>query len=182
MNKINLLDAAILFEKICSDIETQDEVNEELKRQFSEAQDLTMDQVDRRIEFMLYVEAQRDKAKDMATRWTARAKALEGTMEWIKNQAKTVLMAVPGVPLKGSLGAFKLVKNSKAALVTRCQTAKFSFEIVPDTDGIDPDYLKTMQFTVLDKDRIRSDLAAGKDVPFASLFQDYHVRFSLETK
>lgn len=165
--KLSFSEAAADLEILCEQIDDGADINQLVTQLFNRAQDELKDAVDRRIKFIKYAESQVVIAKEMRDEWAARAKRFEKAMEYIKNNTKEVIKANPNIPYKGTIGGFKLYKNSQPSL-------KLIDEVFDELD-----YVKVVEETVFESDRLRQDLKDGKIVMGASLEYGEHLRISL---
>lgn len=167
MSKLSLAEAAAALEYLCEHIESLESLDAEIQNLFSEAHGSLKDCVDRRIKFLKYAESQVMLAKQMRDEWAKRALRFETAIERIKANTIAVMKANPDVPYKGDLGAFKIQKNSVPVL-----------EMPEDWDK-DPTYFIEKRYLSLDKEKLKADLKAGKEIPGVSLRYGEHLRMSI---
>lgn len=185
MSKLSFAEAAGDLERICQQIDNQEETIEEtLHEIFTQARDTLMEAVDRRIKYIKYTESQVRLAKEMRDEWSDRAQRLEKALEYIKDDTKAVIKENPGIPFRGSLGSVKIYKNATPSLRIEpdsLKLAKQTHEIVEYAGTLAPmEYVEMKEVRVLNKEKLKNDLKAGKEIPGISLEQGDHVRITLE--
>lgn len=181
---ISLLDAAEELELICNDIENAEQVDAYLTKSFEAAVDNLSGSVDKRIRYLSYAEGMAKQAKEMRDRWALRARSMERTVEWIKNQTANLMKTYPNHVFRGELGSFKLTKNSIPSLNVDVKTAPRTFDVIESTYGskLPSEYTTFQQVQVVDKEKLKAHLATGQMVPGAELMQGEHVRITLEKR
>lgn len=163
---ITLSDAAEALERICDTVSSADEITEEMLNLFQINQQNVAQEVDRAFRYKAYLESQRDYALSMEVKWGNRKEKMEQLLDKLKHAALAVAKSTQ-VPLKGDHGKITIRKNSRPSI-------NYELGFRPD-----PEYVRTRSFTSLDKDKMREDLEAGKEIPGASLEWGEHVRFTM---
>jgi hypothetical protein len=183
--KIPLEQAAADLSALADLIEEENvEPDAALLQVFGELKALQAAAVDRNFLFNQYLRSQIELAKDMVNNWKHRRDVMTNVMERHKERLKLALEQNPKVPFKGQHGRIALQK-SPDAMNLAIPTVKKTFELIADDDieGLSKEmcqkYFPQILVRTVNKEKIKNDLKAGVDVPFAHLKQTNHVRFKV---
>jgi len=180
--KIPLGKAAEDLSAIADLLEESGDLDEALVKVFGEAHALQKDAVDRNFLFHQYVKSQIALAKDMADNWKHQKDVMQNVLERHKDRIKFIMEANPDIPFKGAQGKMTL-QASPSALNLAFQSSKRTFETISDHDitkyKVDASYVDIVQLKALNKEKVKEDLKAGRELPFARLTQSKHVRFKV---
>jgi hypothetical protein len=95
---------------------------------------------------------------------------------------KACLEANPGVPFKDSLGRKVYLQRNPPSLklfvdVREKKTISNAIDMASaDLLGVPRDYIKEVSFLVLDTEKVKADLQAGKELGWARIDQGAHCR------
>lgn len=162
---ISMSDAASDLERLCDDLENLPGLSIQVQELFAEKQDILAEAVDKRIRYMEYLKSQIDHTEHMVDKWNKRYSHLVQILDAIKSEA-LFLAKSSSVPLKGSLGKFKVVKNSRPTL-----------QITDENHEDLANYKKVIVKTAIDKDALKDDILAGKEITGVSLVFGEHLRY-----
>lgn len=166
---ISFFEAANTLEYLCEQIDSGIEIDHSLREAFAEHQDNLEKQVDRRISYIKYCQAQINTANEMKSKWNERMVHFQRILEKIKEDTHMCLKAHPHLPYRGTLGRFKIYKNASPLL--KIDDHKI--------DAIKEYYYeKTEQ--ILDRQRLVEDLKQGKEVAGATLEYGDHLRILIQ--
>ncbi len=165
---ISFYDAATNLERICEDIDYADDITQELKDVFAEANDNLTTAVDRRISYIKYCESQIDAALNMREEWNDRAKKFQKILERIKLETIDTIKANPNLPYRGEMGKLRVQRNSAPTLCI--DEANFA----PSQNC----YIEKISKT-LNKQMIIEELKAGNEISGAWLEYGEHLRIGL---
>lgn len=184
MSKLSFAEAAHDLEQLCEQIDDAENISAMLHDMFDRARETLQESVDKRIKYVKYAETQLRLAKEMRDEWATRAQRFEKALEYIKDNTKEVIKANPGIPFRGSLGSVKVCKNSVPSLRIDPDCvilAKHTQELVEYMGVIAPEeYIENIEIRVLNKEKLKADLKAGKEVPGITLEHGDHVRITLD--
>lgn len=159
---VSLLQEAVKFESICEMFETADELDPSLLDLFKKGQEDLASEVDRMFRCKMYAESQLELTKKQIFDWQNRKRKMEKFLSYIKETAMLTAESTK-VPLKGVYGKITVQKNSQPTLEL-------------STHNIPEEYF--YKEYVLNKESLRNDLLAGKEIDGASLTYGYHPRFT----
>lgn len=183
--KKTLAQIAAQVEAVASQIDqVDDEIPESLIAQLADGEDELASKVDSWISYLDYIRATSAMYRERVERAAKGQKVHENLEKRLKLYLKKVIQDNPGLKFKGDDGEIYLHRNAPAlkTIFDSAPDRKVTLSSVVQPDEITllaPDsaeYLKSMVYHVLDRERIKSDLAAGKTVTFATIQQDSHVR------
>ena len=181
--KLSFADAAFEMERICEQLDEVEDIGVLIQEVFNNAKDDLKSAIDRRIKFIKYAESQILIAKDMRDQWATRAERFEKTIEQLKKNTIDVMKANPALPYKGTIGAFKIYKNSQPSMTFDYDTVELSrrnIEVVDRMGTCAPsEYVTIQEVRILDKARLKEDIKNGKEVAGVSLEYGEHVRMNL---
>lgn len=171
------------LEIVMFQIDNADEITPELVTKFEEAQADLKSKCDNWFGILDALAAQEvvlKTRKEAADKEYAKNQNLQRRL---KDYLRYQMEQNPDKKFEGTEERFTLQKNSAKRLAFDYETVKSSVEIVPDfVTALDDrvlEYTKIIECRVLDSEKLRKDLAAGKVLPFAKLEQGNHIRRKL---
>ncbi len=179
-NKISLYDAAKELEGICAQVDDLegDEIGELVGELLNRARASSVESVDRRIDYIRFAESQAQMAREMRNTWEKRLRTFERVAESIKANTLSIIKTNPGIPFEGSVEKFRVCKNAQPKLIHPLTIQRYQTEIIlPDsfTPFLD-EYIETKTIHVLNKEALKKDLKAGKEILGAALELGEHIR------
>lgn len=142
-----------------------------------------IDGVDRRKALRRSLSARVDLAKAYQADLAKWRKSLERTIDHLDVTTSRIVEQNPDVTFTDSTGTrLRLQRNSRGKVVLDFDLRKTKSipNLVDDAAiemlGIDDRYLETVTARRINMDRVRADLEAGRDVPFARIVHDSHLR------
>jgi len=182
-SKTPLDQASLDLSAVAKMVEEQEEtIDNALLRIFGECRDVQVQAVDRNIIFSRVLEHQIACAKEMEDAWTAKVRTLKNIQERHKARLVSILQSLPDIPFKGTQGKIALHANPVALEVeiaeqTRC------FKVIGDAEiakhRIPVEFLDEIRLTALNKANIKAHIKSGKELSWARLKQDNHIRIRL---
>ena len=183
-DKIPLDVAAADLSQVANLLEENGDMDYALLKVFGEKQALQEAAVDRNFLFHQYTKSMVQMAKEMEANWKAKKGFLTNVLESHKERLQSILEQNNKIPFRGKQGKIALQK-SPPGMSLAIPTVKKTFEMVAEKDiqGLDQErkdrYFPKVLIQTIDKEKIKEDLKAGDQLPFAVLTQDNHVRFRI---
>ncbi len=175
--------AAVILAEICDKMDNSDEIDEEILAQFDTATTSLEESIDRRKFVVREAESKIELARSYKRSLDETIKKLQKVQERIIESTKTMVGLNPNIPFKDTLGNKLTVrKNSQPHLVLALdlREGKTVSNILDDASisllGIDEKYIKQVSYTTLNTEKVKSDLALGVEIPWASLHFGTHLR------
>ena len=138
---------------------------------FFKAKDEFHEAIDSHIQAIDYAQSQIELAKKKAALYNARAKTFEKLMTMFQRAAVLAIERHPDLEFKGTLGKLKAVKNAQPII-----------NMPADIDVKDPrlaPYHQIKEIDIIDRDTLKADLKAGKEIDGFSLSWGKHLRISI---
>jgi len=158
-DKLTLYDTTSEFRDLLEMMEQQDEdpdpVHEAAIQVIVENQ---VRKVDNFARFLTHLESQADLASAEIKRLQDRKRAMERRLEQLKQYAMRVMDLNGFDQLEGETATLAVRKNPPSVLVL-------------DENAVPPEFVEVRQETVIDKNRIKAALKAGREVPGCELAQ-----------
>lgn len=147
--------------------------------------------VDRRIAFLDYLGEQSvgskpgsgiiGKAQDLYRIYREKMETATKLRDRVKEQTLSIIDANKQITFQGNLGKLASQNNSSAKLICDIQlTSKTLSNLIDPASetmlDIPAEYVKAVTVMMLDTDKLKQDLALGKEVPFARLEKGTHLR------
>lgn len=168
---ISMSDAARDLEVICEAVTEVDDITPLIAELF-ESRKLDLAQsVDQRIRWLEYLDSQITHCDKIAKMWADRKSSVQKVLDRIKLKTMEEIKSFSDekgstVPMVGSLGGFKIVKNSKPTLI-----------VDENDEDIKGFYTVEKVETVIDKAALRQDLMNGIKMKAARLHHGEHLRW-----
>lgn len=173
--------AAQTLSAICDAVDESPNIDEVLTRTFNDAQLQLEAEVDKRIAFDMWSKNQLDAAKEGYRYFRERAASLEEVRTRFKERMTQAMLANPNLPFRGRLGKVSCVENPKGVDYTFGD--RTLDESVIDFFAIPAEYVKTKISYEIDHQKVKADLAAGKELGWAKpAAPKHHVRFPAARK
>lgn len=157
--------AATQMEMLCDKLEKSEDITEEMRSLFADFQKDISKSVDWHIQCIEYLKSQVEHSGKIMGLWRARNAHATKILEDYKASTLGIVKSST-VPMKGNLGKFIAVKNSKETLI-----------VDENDEDIKGFYTVEKVTSVLDKEAIRKDLANGITMKGARLEQGEHLRW-----
>lgn len=146
------------------------------------AENKLCNKTDRWVGFLESVKASIEIAKERQDRATKHRKILENVMERSKQYIQFALEQSGKTKFEGNDSTITL-QNSPQSVDFKLDFKKGSLNYVLSEDqahalakeGLS-DYVTEVSYFVLNSDKVRSDLQLGKEIPFATIKQNKHIR------
>lgn len=181
--KTHLSDSARLLADLCERIDSGEEPTTALVSIFNETRLDLAEAIDRRKAFAARLRNEAALFQAASDELKHRAIMFETALEKLKENTKAIMEASPNIPYVDSYGSkLSVVNNSKAKLILdfEIREKKQVSHIVDlgaaETVGISEEYLSQVSFVVLNTEKVRADLEAGKELPWARLERSTHLR------
>jgi Siphovirus Gp157 len=111
-----------------------------------------------------------------AQAWTAKRKHLEAILERIKETTAQLMIESGRDKLSGTQGEFRLQANAPALEIDIPTMNIARSNVITVTEDVDIKYVTMEHICTLNKERVKDDLKAGVDVPWARLIYNKHLR------
>lgn len=170
------------FEMVCARLDTADQITPELIAEFDDKRLALADKVDRYIWRLDAGKMLLEQLDERAARAEQAARLMRGMLAKMKDYVKFTIESVPGrTMIKGNeQGTLSLQANGgtpKLEIDLPHHDLQWSKAVLPGELPEDAqDYLMHVSGSVLDTTKIRNDLSAGKELPWARLVRGSHVR------
>ncbi len=169
------------LEAICLEIDEETgEITDELVKRFDDARLALADKTDRWIGYLDAIKHLEAAAKERKDRAGNAQKTFAALNKRLRDYIQFVIESSPGVPLKGSEGSLALQKNPESVKIDFDGVDKTFYRVIdPTLLKLEPtlnEYVKTITCYVIDNDRLKADLKAGKTLSWARLERGSHVR------
>lgn len=162
---ISMKDAALELELLCDEIENIEDLTPSIQQLFQDKELILSETVDKRIRFMEYAKAQTAQAKLISDKWKQRERALDKLLQKLKEDT-LVMVKSSTVPLAGTLGKLRAVRNSIPTLIVN-----------EDHPMIKEFYSRIKTEVTIDKVKLKLDLEEGALVEGAILQYGEHLRY-----
>lgn len=179
--KKNLGQYALELDLVCQEIDANDGiVTDDMLVRFDSATVDLATKVDGWLWYLDTIKAMIEALKERKDRAAKAHKAAENLQKRLKEHVKWTIQQTPDIPFKGNEGSIYLHRNPPGIELSFTLEDKSIYKTVPDAlMQIEPsigEYTKEITVKVLDMERLRNDLKAGKFVAWAEIKQDSHVR------
>lgn len=173
--------AAQTLAQLCDEVDSSDRIDEVLLAAFDGAKLQLETEIDRLIHFDKMSKDRQNAYKDAARYYRDQADYMEDIRSRFKARVTEVMLANPNLPFRGRLGKISCVENQPS--VDYAFGDKHVTDEVIDFYGIPADYLKEKVSYEVDHARVKAELLAGKELPWARLKPtSHHVRFPAAKK
>lgn len=161
----SMQDAAVDLERLCDEIENGVDLDAAIVELFAEKGQILADTVDKRIRYIEYLNGQIAHAQQVSQTWHKRKMRLSGILDTVRSNA-IALVKTSKVPLAGTLGKLRVVKNPTPALIYD-----------ENDENIKKLYTATRISLEFNKAILKQDLMDGLEVKGARLQYGEHLRY-----
>lgn len=177
---------ALDVELACDEIDACEtpEIPNELVTRLTDAQGALADKCDRYIGLLDALSSRIELLKEQKRRIKRAIEVGETLQGRVKDHVKYVLLVSSKdgkkIPMKGTTGSLALHANPPKVEIDFVTTDRQVYRCLDESalqleQSIAP-YVKTVTLLQLDRDKLKADLDAGMQLPWARITRDYHVR------
>jgi hypothetical protein len=166
------------LEAICDQIEDSDTLPDDLLERFADARLSHMSKIDNYVSLLSTIKSNAEYYETRAKQLQRRAKTCARIEAAVKERLLIQVMTHPNLPWASSEGDKLRAQKSPEALEIDLPNKSRTFSHVVDSlpDDFNPRYADHVTCTVLNTERIRTELAGGIDIPWARLVKRSHLR------
>lgn len=180
MTRITLKDAVTDLEVVMAEIDDAAEITDALLTRFEAGRNSVAEKVDGWILYLDSLKGMQAALKERHERVRDALKKTEALQKRLREYVAFQLASHPSVPFKGTEGSLYLRKNPGALKISYDLPDKTVYGVVPhEIVGREPSmlpYLDSIEFVILNKEKLKADIEAGMVFPWAKIEQGAHVR------